>query len=106
MQGLVHFELLRAATASRGRSFPPRTGAGGRGSPQFSFLVAGFSAEVCTVNQGLSAEGGGFLQLVAEVSSTISAWWCGQQPCLRLGAQQWCAGEQTLEHYLRKIKDG
>lgn len=60
MQGLVHFELLQAASASRGRSFPPRTGAGGRGSPQFSFLVAGFSAEVCTVSQGLSAEGGGF----------------------------------------------
>lgn len=60
MQGLVHFELLRVATASRGRSFPPRTGAHGLGSPQFSFLVAGFSAEVCTVSQGLSDEGGGF----------------------------------------------
>lgn len=60
MQGLVYFGLERAASASRGRSFPPRSGAGGRGSPQFPFLVARFSAEVCRVSQGLSAECGGF----------------------------------------------
>lgn len=101
---LGYFGLQWAASASRGRSSPSRTGAGGRGSPQFPLLAMRFSAEVCIESQGVRGESGAFYSWWPKLVPLYPLGDCDQQPYLCPRAQPWHSGEQISEHYLRKSK--